>query len=333
MAKCFSCGKVFEYEKYYGICPKCGAYNREDLPEEGHSQMHEKYDGDVTCSRLEESKEPQKENDNYHKMPDCPGTDLGNSKTATGYGQANTSMPKAAQAKNSSLGTMIFVLLIIGIVATIAVPVLYLIGRSASISIKVVNAENAYLNGLANREPEELEEPKEEEPDVSPAPDSLERAPQEPDIVEAASNETCYLGKFGEQEITVGEARMLVPAEYLEDFPKNEKLVAIEVSYDANYEEYHTYDAMDVIYVGYGENTYKEIMSYYDMETYLDRLGSLDMIDGFDVTYGSGHGYMLVFVPEEVTNISLYLESRDEDTFELLEVYQIPLEIKPWEEI
>lgn len=27
--KCLSCGKNFDYEKYYGICPKCGTYNKQ----------------------------------------------------------------------------------------------------------------------------------------------------------------------------------------------------------------------------------------------------------------------------------------------------------------
>lgn len=26
--KCFNCGKSFDYDKYYGICPKCGCYNK-----------------------------------------------------------------------------------------------------------------------------------------------------------------------------------------------------------------------------------------------------------------------------------------------------------------
>ena len=26
--KCLSCGKIFDYDKYYGICPKCGTYNK-----------------------------------------------------------------------------------------------------------------------------------------------------------------------------------------------------------------------------------------------------------------------------------------------------------------
>ena len=33
--KCLSCGKIFDYDKYYGICPKCGTYNK---PEDKTSQ-------------------------------------------------------------------------------------------------------------------------------------------------------------------------------------------------------------------------------------------------------------------------------------------------------
>lgn len=42
--KCYSCGKSFDYEKYYGICPKCGCYNKKETAEEQHQQYHEQYD-------------------------------------------------------------------------------------------------------------------------------------------------------------------------------------------------------------------------------------------------------------------------------------------------
>lgn len=42
--KCYSCGKNFDYEKYYGICPKCGCYNKKETAEEQHQQYHEQYD-------------------------------------------------------------------------------------------------------------------------------------------------------------------------------------------------------------------------------------------------------------------------------------------------
>lgn len=47
--KCYNCGKNFEYETYYGICPKCGCYNK---PEEKdlHQELHDLYDGGYTHS-------------------------------------------------------------------------------------------------------------------------------------------------------------------------------------------------------------------------------------------------------------------------------------------
>lgn len=50
--KCRRCGTYFDYERHYGICPKCAAYNREDGKDEmelfhvdGRSRYHsdEKY--------------------------------------------------------------------------------------------------------------------------------------------------------------------------------------------------------------------------------------------------------------------------------------------------
>lgn len=43
--KCFNCGKNFDYEKYYGICPKCGCFNKTETAEEQHQRYHDAYDG------------------------------------------------------------------------------------------------------------------------------------------------------------------------------------------------------------------------------------------------------------------------------------------------
>ncbi|MCI8374145.1 MAG: hypothetical protein HFI29_01725 [Lachnospiraceae bacterium] len=42
--KCFNCGKKFDYEKYYGICPKCGCFNKEETAQEQHQRYHDEYD-------------------------------------------------------------------------------------------------------------------------------------------------------------------------------------------------------------------------------------------------------------------------------------------------
>ena len=46
--KCFKCGRNFDYEKYYGICPKCGCYNKRETAQEQHQQLHDMYDGGYT---------------------------------------------------------------------------------------------------------------------------------------------------------------------------------------------------------------------------------------------------------------------------------------------
>lgn len=42
--KCFNCGKNFDYEKCYGICPKCGSFNKEETAQEQHQRYHNEYD-------------------------------------------------------------------------------------------------------------------------------------------------------------------------------------------------------------------------------------------------------------------------------------------------
>ena len=32
--KCKNCGKIFDYEKYYGICPKCGTFQKPENPQQ-----------------------------------------------------------------------------------------------------------------------------------------------------------------------------------------------------------------------------------------------------------------------------------------------------------
>ena len=42
---CAKCKKIYDYEKYNGICPKCARYNRETTSAQEHQDYHNKYDG------------------------------------------------------------------------------------------------------------------------------------------------------------------------------------------------------------------------------------------------------------------------------------------------
>ncbi len=44
MIKCGKCGKLYDYNKYEGICPKCARYNRPDSRAEMEQDLHDRYD-------------------------------------------------------------------------------------------------------------------------------------------------------------------------------------------------------------------------------------------------------------------------------------------------
>ncbi len=51
--RCYNCNKNFDYEKYYGICPKCGCFNRRETMEEQHEALHDRFSdsSDEECHR------------------------------------------------------------------------------------------------------------------------------------------------------------------------------------------------------------------------------------------------------------------------------------------
>ncbi len=310
MAKCYSCGKNFDYEKYYGICPKCGAYNRENTPEDEHKELHKEYDAAAPGA-------------NHYSMDGMNGDSSQNayrmngSSNQSAYSMNGTGTQKR---KASPAGTVIFILLILGIIACIAVPIFFLVGRSMQIGMSMVSD----IGDMEQYVEESLDGALERE---------IVHTKQNAEIIDWQTGEACFLGSNGEQEMVVEDARVLIPAGMVEGFPEDENLVAITVSYQSYYEDYYYYYAVEKFYVGYGENTFKEALEPYYLEEYMDVLGNVTALDAYEMSYENGQGEILVFVPEDVTSVDLYLESRNENTYELIEIYRIPLEIMPGEGI
>lgn len=50
--RCYNCNKNFDYEKYYGICPKCGCFNQRETQVERHGELHDRF-GDDSDHRAE----------------------------------------------------------------------------------------------------------------------------------------------------------------------------------------------------------------------------------------------------------------------------------------
>ena len=60
---CSKCGKIYDYEKYNGICPKCARYNKETTAAQDHQEYHNKYDGGY-------SHNAQDDHHSYHQRYD-----------------------------------------------------------------------------------------------------------------------------------------------------------------------------------------------------------------------------------------------------------------------
>ena len=44
LVTCSKCKKIYDYDKYNGICPKCARYNKETTAAQEHQEYHDKYD-------------------------------------------------------------------------------------------------------------------------------------------------------------------------------------------------------------------------------------------------------------------------------------------------
>lgn len=49
---CVKCGKTYDFDKTYGICPKCSRFNNIRSSQQLHAQMHEEQDRGTTHRQL-----------------------------------------------------------------------------------------------------------------------------------------------------------------------------------------------------------------------------------------------------------------------------------------
>lgn len=63
LVTCEKCKKIYDYDKYNGICPKCARYNRENTAASEHQEFHNKYDGGY-------SHNAQDDHHSYHQKYD-----------------------------------------------------------------------------------------------------------------------------------------------------------------------------------------------------------------------------------------------------------------------
>ncbi|MBP3595650.1 MAG: hypothetical protein J6J44_14105 [Lachnospiraceae bacterium] len=63
LVTCEKCKKIYDYDKYNGICPKCARYNRENSSAQEHQDYHNKYDGGYSHNE-------QDDHHSYHQRYD-----------------------------------------------------------------------------------------------------------------------------------------------------------------------------------------------------------------------------------------------------------------------
>lgn len=101
MITCHNCGKEFDNEKYYGICPKCSTYNKEDQKEEFDNQCQQSIPNEVLQSDAHMS-EPERDKQKLQRTPD--------------------------------VSIAVFICIVIGIVAGIGFPIGYNINKSIEVT-------------------------------------------------------------------------------------------------------------------------------------------------------------------------------------------------------
>lgn len=63
LVTCSKCKKIYDYDKYNGICPKCARYNKEMTAAQEHQEYHNKYDGGYSHTA-------QEDHHSYHQKYD-----------------------------------------------------------------------------------------------------------------------------------------------------------------------------------------------------------------------------------------------------------------------
>lgn len=320
MGKCSGCGKEFDYEKYYGICPKCGVYNKENLSQEVYEELHRQYDGETP---KDESTQKTYAAENRSDAGGNTSWTAG----AAGNQQIYVAKPvtERKRAKSSGMSIAVFICILIGIVIGIIFPFGYLMGKSVSL-----------VSDLEWDSTVDILEDYEENGSI----DFYEednKIPNMPEILSKEAGEAFQIGEAVTYHISVESAEVVAAAGTVPDFPPAENLVAVKVNYertgDSNGYEYYSYNMFDVAYVGYN-GTFKPCVDEYVLMDYEAVLPQMNILDVWEISEdANGTGVFLVFVPVGVTEIDFYLESRSEETNHIQEIYSVPLQINAGEEV
>lgn len=320
--KCISCGKNFDEEKYYRICPKCGTYNNVKKATPDFSQGSRQTGGSCGNGQMGTSGNNASGAQQDPFWQELHGGNRGQQSGGQEYGQEYRQQPGGQQAygqpgydqqdifhrteqemyqrrqwekkksPNRPLLISLIILVIIGIVLFI-------------ISMVLVAGQDTAGSGSEDVLEEEITE--------RPA-----------DL-----GESLMLEEDSGLTITVETVELIAGPEASGDFPEGTKLIGAWLHCPGadNMTEY-SFDPspLGMVYVGC-DGTYTQALSgdlFMDYPSHQQLVGDRENFDEWNIRYGDpSRGYVYFFIPADANSGTLYVERQDISDGHLTEIYAI----------
>lgn len=300
MVKCTNCKKVFDEDKYYGICPKCATYNRpkrndnidemfgfdnnyfgtdfttQQYGEKDHDRMHRQYDG-ASSGQFH-----QKQTPTYEQMQ--LNLDIENKrrkktnvkKTYTGTASGNAQQRSKKQVMAVIIIIFALIMFICGLICKIAEKMAMNAEYTLEYEIKQVGTGQVFE----------------------------------------------YYGI----PVSVSHVEEIDTTLIQDGLPEGMKMIAIHTK--CHNEEYEWVSINDCIYVKYG-NTYKQPISSYEMDAALVVLRIDSSLVRSESGFLSEDGMFLVLVDEAANDFTLILDEKEEvNQIEVLKKrFEVPLSL------
>lgn len=292
--KCISCGKNFDEEKYYRICPKCGTYNNVKKTTPDFSQGSQGTDGSYGNgpSGTWGSSASGSQQDPFWQ--ELHQGDRGQQDIFHRTEQEMYQRRQGEKKKNPNRPLLIslIILVIIGIVLFI-------------ISMVLVAGQDTAGSGSEDVLEEEITE--------RPA-----------DL-----GESLMLEEDSGLTITVETVELIAGPEASGDFPEGTKLIGARLHCPGadNMTEY-SFDPspLGMVYVGC-DGTYTQALSgdlFMDYPSHQQLVGDRENFDEWNIRYGDpSRGYVYFFIPADANSGTLYVERQDISDGHLTEIYAI----------
>jgi hypothetical protein len=304
MVKCSSCGKRFDYDKYYGICPKCGSYNRPVDQQTNQDPLWGTEQQDAFGQAEEKARQEQAhwremEQDADH-MESWINVDATKPNKEHADCLRDETKPKK---KKSKVNLVLFCCVIACFVIFIALALVSQVIKDGDLQIG-------------------------NETEIA-----IDEAEQPP-ISQGEMEQDLLLEDTYGRTIRVEEARILASPDTLAGLPTGEGLLAVKLvtgwqqeDGDRDYDLYD-YDLVDEIYLETSGHYRKSAASYSFEDLAEDPTADLDSFSLYSISYsGTSEGYLFFLYPSDATTATLYIPVSDPDDGDLLYYYEIPLDV------